>query len=534
MSDLSTPPNNQESTITAEQAAETGMLIAYHAQQKPNDIALVTEDKEYTFHQFNGRINQLARALRSYNLGEGDSAALICTNRAEFLEAMFATVRTGIRITPINWHLTAKEMNYIIQNCEAKAIIGDAALAKKLQEVAEEFPQIKAKLCVGGNIEGFNSYNDAIARQETSNIDAPCIGGQMLYTSGTTGFPKGVYRKPGAAARAGQEHLAKAFDFKPGKDFSSITGPLYHAAPLAFTCTLPLNMGMGVLIMEQWDSEQFLANVDRHKITHTHLVPIMFHRLLALPEDVKAKYDLSSLRFVIHGAAPCPVHVKQSFMDWVGPIVWEYYAATEGIGTMVPPQMWLKKPGTVGNPTLGALKIVGEDGNEVPTGKIGTVYLKAPEQGKFQYFKDDGKTDKAYRFGGEFFTLGDMGYVDEDGYLFLADRSADLIISGGVNIYPAEVDSVLLNHPAVADVATIGIPNSEWGEEVCSVVMLKNNDQANDEMSAQLIAFCLKDLAKFKCPRKIDFVDQLPRYDTGKIIRRQVREKYWQDVDKKI
>ena len=524
----------QNTRITHEQAIQNGMLIAYHAQQTPDAIALIATGKEYTFQQFNARINQLARVLRNYNLGEGDAAALICTNRAEFLEAMFATARTGIRITPINWHLTAKEINYIVENCEAKAIIGDAALSEKLQQVGEQFPQIEAKLSVGGAIEGFTGYDALIETQESSNIDSPCMGGQMLYTSGTTGFPKGVYRKPGAAARAGQEHLAKVFDFKPGNDFSSITGPLYHAAPLAFTCTLPLNMGMGVLIMEQWDCEEFLANVERHKVTHTHLVPIMFHRLLALPEDVKAKYDLSSLRFVIHGAAPCPVHVKQAFMDWVGPIVWEYYAATEGIGTMVPPQVWLKKPGTVGNPTLGALKVVGEDGNEVPTGEIGTVYLKAPDQGKFQYFKDDGKTDKAYRFGGEFFTLGDMGYVDEDGYLFLADRSSDLIISGGVNIYPAEVDAVLLHHPAVADVATVGIPNSEWGEEVRSVVLLKNTDEASEAMSAQLVAFCLEDLAKFKCPRKIDFVDQLPRYDTGKIIRRQVREKYWQGVDKKI
>jgi long-chain acyl-CoA synthetase len=278
--------------------------------------------------------------------------------------------------------------------------------------------------------------------------------------------------------------------------------------------------------MDGWDPEETLRLIEKHRITHVHLVPIMFHRLLSLPEDVRKRYDISSLKRIGHGAAPCPVQVKKAMIDWVGPIIWEYYAATEGAGTSVESDEWLTKPGTVGKIPEGHVRIRDDDGNEVEIGEVGTIFLRAPEEPetRFQYYKDDDKTSRAY--SGDFFTLGDMGYVDDDGYLFLTDRSADLIISGGVNIYPAEVDAVMLTHPAVADSCTIGIPNDEWGEEVKGVIELKPGYEPTDDLARELIAYSRDRLAKFKCPKSIAFDDELPRHETGKLYRRLVRERY--------
>jgi long-chain acyl-CoA synthetase len=268
-----------------------------------------------------------------------------------------------------------------------------------------------------------------------------------------------------------------------------------------------------------------LQLIERHRVTHTHMVPTMFHRLLSLPDAVRARHDLSSLRFVLHGAAPCPVHVKQRLMQWLGPIVYEYYAATEGMGTMVDPQTWLAKPGTVGKPISAEhVKVLDDDGNPLAAGTVGTVYLHAPEQSRFRYYKDDDKTRTAFR--GDYFTLGDVGYLDEDGYLFLTDRNANLIISGGVNIYPAEVEAVLLTHPAVADAGVIGVANSEWGEEVKAVVELQRCVSGAPELERELIEYCRARLAHFKCPRSVDFVAELPRQDNGKLYKHALRERY--------
>jgi long-chain acyl-CoA synthetase len=279
-------------------------------------------------------------------------------------------------------------------------------------------------------------------------------------------------------------------------------------------------------MVDRWDAEAALQLIERYKITHTHMVATMFHRLLQLPDDVKAKYDVSALRFIIHGAAPTPVHVKRAIIEWFGPIVWEYYAATEGGGGfMVGPEEWLTKPGTVGRPGPGFdNKILDEAGNELPAGKVGTVYMRAPERGRFEYFKDKEKTSKSYR--GEYFTLGDLGYFDEDGYLFLTGRSAELIISGGVNIYPQEVDNELMKHPAVLDVCTVGVDNDEWGEEVKSVVQLRPGYEASDDLTAELMTWARERLANFKCPRSIDYAAELPRLSSGKIQRRVVRDWY--------
>ncbi len=345
----------------------------------------------------------------------------------------------------------------------------------------------------------------------------------MLYTSGTTGRPKGVYRPPVPPTAA----VLATGGYVGETDIHLCTGPLYHAAPMAISLAGPQLVGAGVVLMERWDAEESLCLIERHRVTHTHMVPTMFHRLLSLPPEIRDGYDTSSLKLVVHGAAPCPMAVKQALMNWLGPIVWEYYAATEGSGTLVDPHTWLAHPGTVGRPALPSGVIVrNEHGAAAPAGEVGTVYVRTPAEGRFQYFKDPDKTSSAYDAEGEYFTLGDMGYIDEDGYLYLTDRSANLIITGGVNVYPAEVDAVLLDHDAVADAATIGVPNDEWGEEVRAVVELKPGVEPSERLAAELVEHCRASLARFKCPRQVDFIDVLPRQDNGKIYKRLLRERY--------
>jgi len=318
-----------------------------------------------------------------------------------------------------------------------------------------------------------------------------------------------------------------------GKSLALCTGPLYHAAPFAYNLVEPLHRGVGVVLMDKWDPEETLRLIERHRVTHTHMVATMFHRLLALPEAVRKRYDLSSLRYVLHGAAPTPVHVKRAMLEWLGPVIFEYYAGTEGGGTFITPQQWLQKPGSVGLPVLDReVVILDEADNPRPRGEIGRVFFSVPEAGGFEYFKDQEKTSAAYV--GNRFTLGDHGYLDEDGFLFLTGRTSELIISGGVNIYPAEVDSVLLMHPAVADVAVVGVPNDEFGEEVKAVVLPAEGRAPSAELAQELVAFCKDHLAHFKCPRSVDFVSELPRSEAGKVYRRRVRERYWQGLGREL
>ena len=425
-----------------------------------------------------------------------------------------------MRLTTINWHLTGYEAGYIVDDCEATAFVADARYADSAIGAAALAPRLKAKIAVGGDIPGFERWDDVLAEHAGNALDDPALGGTMLYTSGTTGRPKGVRRNTESRASA---LLALLIRYDGARHVHLCTGPLYHAAPLAFSLAGPASMGVPIVLMDGWDAETTLALIEKHRVTHTHMVPTMFHRLLSLPDEVKAQYDVSSLIFIIHGAAPCPVDVKRRLIEWLGPIVTEYYAATEGAGTSVQSAEWLKKPGTVGkvNPP-DHIRILDEDGAEVAPGTIGTVYLKAPAASRFEYYKAPEKTDGAYR--GDYFTLGDVGYVDDDGYLFLTDRSAHLIISGGVNIYPAEVEAVLLGHPAVGDAGVVGVPDDEWGEIVVAAVEPHAGIEPSPALGDEIVEWCRARIAHYKCPRRVEFVEALPRHDNGKLYKRKLRE----------
>ena len=516
-----------ETPNVIERAMRTGTLSSLWAQLQPEVPAIVSPHGTRTFAQLNARANQVARTLRAAGIGPGDSAALLCSNRPEFVEVLQGAQRCGVRLTPINWHITADEVAYILSDCQAKAVFADTRFADVAGKAAADSEHAVLKLAIGGLIDGFDDYDAHVLAHDETNLDDPVLGNTMLYTSGTTGRPKGVHREVGnlsTNAMTLMTKLSEASGFQAGQDVSLVTGPLYHAAPLAFSLGLPLAYGVTVVLMDDWDAEETLRLIERHRVTHTHMVPTMFHRLLSLPEMTRRRHDVSSLKLVWHGAAPCPVPVKQGLLDWLGPVVWEYYGATEGLTTLVTPHEWLARPGTVGRPDDDQIRILDDNGDTLPAGVPGTIYIKAPEEGRFVYHGDTDKTSKAYR--GDHYTLGDVGYLDDDGWLFLTDRSADLIISGGVNIYPAEVEATLLGHPAVADIAVIGVPNEEWGEEVKAVVEVHNGYRPGDDLADALIAFAREQLASYKCPRSVDFVERLPRADNGKLYKRQLREAY--------
>ena len=517
--------------VPVEEAALNGMAIAVHAAAKASRPAVTDmQGNSLTWGELNDQANQLASYWREQGLGVGSAVALLCSNRVEFALAFMAAFRSGIRVTPINWHLTGEEIGYIVDNCDADMLLADGLYAGKAQEAASQSSRLKQRLSIGPAIPGFDPLPDAIATQPTGNISEPVHGGGMLYTSGTTGRPKGVFREERPATLPDFSEMA----FATGNEVALCTGPAYHAAPLVIDVLTPLISGASIVFMDRWEPEQNLQLIQERKITHCHMVATMFHRLLQLDEAVRRQYDISSLKRVMHGAAPCPVHVKQAMIEWFGPVLVEYYAATEGGGGfLIDSHEWLKKPGSVGRPGPEFdNKILDDEGGEVPQGEVGTIYMRAPDAGRFRYYKDEGKTASSYR--GDYFTLGDMGYFDEDGYLFLTGRTAELIISGGVNIYPQEVDSGIMQHPAVLDVCTIGVPNDEWGEEVKSVVQLNEGFAPSDALAEDLIAFARTKVAHYKCPKSIDFADELPRLPTGKIQRRVVREPYWEGRSRQI
>jgi long-chain acyl-CoA synthetase len=505
-------------------AADRGLLAAYWAARQPDRIALRSAVGDRTFAEVDADANRLVRALRARGVQSGDGVAVLCSNRPEFLEAVVAVRRAGLRLTTINWHLTGDEAGYIVDDCDATAFVADARFADAAAGAAKCAPKVRARLSVGGEIHGFEAWDDALAEQEGSALEDPSAGRTMLYTSGTTGRPKGVHR-PGDPR--GDLDVGLLTQYDPDRHIHLCTGPLYHAAPLAFSFSAPAALGVPIVIMDGWSAEETLRLIEEHGITHTHMVPTMFHRLLSLPDDVKGAYDISSLVFILHGAAPCPVDVKRRLMEWLGPIVWEYYAATEGSGTVVSPQQWLRRPGTVGKvDPPDHVRILAADGGDAAPGEIGTVYLKAPAPaaGRFEYYKAPEKTAGAYSDSGDYFTLGDYGYVDADAYLFLTDRSAHLIISGGVNIYPAEVEAELIGHPAVGDVGVVGVPDDDWGEIVVAVVEPQPGVMPSPELADELVEWCRDRIAHYKCPRRVEFTEALPRHDNGKLYKHQLRE----------
>ena len=502
-----------------------GMGIAFHAKNIPDKKAVVSEYGERTFKELNENSNSYANFLTDKGLVAGDSVAIICKNRPDFLEALFGPIRVGLRITPINWHLTAEEICYIVENCEAKVVVCDALFTDFFIEIKQKLPDVLL-LSVGGEDSLAIPFLNTIQKYDKSDISTPVAGRSMLYTSGTTGRPKGVFRKENPPPSKTEQLTLETAAFDPELDFSICPGPAYHAAPLGLNINPSLMAGVGVYLMDKWDAETMLSLISEYKCTHTHMVATMFHRILRLPNETRSKYDISSMRWILHGAAPCPVEVKQAMIDWMGPIVYEYYAATEGGGCFIQPEEWLKKPGSVGKANEGTeVKILNEEFEEVTQGSEGTIYFSAPSKGRFEYYKAEEKTSGAY--WGDYFTMGDIGYCDSDGYHFLTGRSADTVISGGTNIYPQEIDNILLMHDQVAEVCCVGVPNEEWGEEIKAVINLEEGADS-EVVLKELIKMADEKLSGFKKPKSFEFWEEdLPRLPTGKIQRNLVKKRFW-------
>ena len=510
---------------TLQEHIASGMGIAFHAKKLPNNKAIISEHGERTFLELNANCNRFANFLLEKGLQPGDAIAIVCKNRPEFLEALFGPLRIGLRITPINWHLTPEEICYIVENCEAKVVVCDAEFSNFFSAINDAMPDVLL-MSVDGENSLANPFLETISKFDDSDITKPVAGRSMLYTSGTTGSPKGVFRKENPPPSKTEQLTLDTAAFDPDSDFSICPGPAYHAAPLGLNINISLMAGVGVYLMDKWDAEKMLSLIDQYKCTHTHMVATMFHRILRLPEETKSRYDLSSMRWILHGAAPCPVEVKQGMMDWMGPILYEYYAATEGGGCFIQPKEWLDKPGSVGRANEGTeVKILDDNFKEVEIGEEGTIYFSAPSKGRFEYYKAEEKTSGAY--WGDYFTMGDIGFCDKDGYHFLTGRSADTIISGGTNIYPQEIDNVLLMHEKVAEVCCVGVPNKEWGEEIKAVINLEAGaDQ--DEVLKELVAMSEERLSGFKKPKSYEFwKEELPRLPTGKIQRNLVKKRFW-------
>jgi acyl-CoA synthetase (AMP-forming)/AMP-acid ligase II len=478
-----------------------------------------------TYADLDARSNRLAHLLRTAGLAPGGHIAVLMDNNARYHEVTWAAQRSGLYYTAVNSHLRSGEVQYILDDCGATALVTSAAMADAVSSL--DLSAIPVRLVVGGALPGFDDFDGRVASYPATPIADESEGREMLYSSGTTGKPKGVRKAlpltplgdPSAPPVQIATNLARA-GVGPGAVYLS-PAPLYHSAPLVYSMSVH-RMGGTVVVMEHFDAALCLELIERHRVTHAQFVPTMFTRMLKLPEEERRRHDLSSLRYVVHAAAPCPAAVKRQMLEWWGPIIHEYYAGTEDIGsTWITAEEWLAHPGSVGRPTTPA-HIVGPDGDEVPTGTEGVIYFEGGRS--FEYHNDPDKTASVTDARG-WRTLGDVGYLDEDGYLYLTDRAAHMIIAGGVNIYPQEAENVLTTHPAVADVAVIGVPDPDMGEQVKAVVQLTAPGAATAE---ELIAFCRGQLAPYKCPRSVDFVDVLPRDPNGKLYKRLIKDRYWE------
>ena len=501
-----------------------------HARTDPDKPAYVmaASGETVTYGRLDEGSNRFAHLLRRLGLRPGDGIALCLENDARYYEIVWGAQRSGLYYTAVSTRLTPGELEYIVNDCGAQVLVTSATLAPLATAIADRIPSVRRRLMVGGTVPGWESYEDAVAAEPATPIADELEGADLLYSSGTTGRPKGVkfpLRGDPLGTPTPLLRLVTAL-YGIGADTVYLSpAPLYHAAPLRFNLTVQ-RLGGTSIIMEHFDAEEFLRLIEKHRVTHTQVVPTMFVRLLKLPEEVRRRCDLSSLTTAIHAAAPCPIPIKEQMIDWWGPIIHEYYGGTEGNGLCaLTATEWLAHKGSVGRALLGTIRIYDDDGNELPVGEAGSIYFAGGNA--FEYLHDPEKTRASRRADGAS-TLGDIGYVDADGYLYLTDRKANMIISGGVNVYPQEAENLLLTHPAVQDVAVFGVPNAEFGEEVKAVVQPVDMAAAGPALAEELIAFCRRHLSPIKCPRSVDFEADLPRHPTGKLYKRLLKDRYWQ------
>jgi long-chain acyl-CoA synthetase len=506
------------------------------AQKTPERAAYVMARSGHsvTFGELDARSNQAARALRELGLRKGDAIALCLENHPRFFELCWAAQRSGLQYTAISSRLTAPEVEYIVKDCGARVFVTSQRMREVADALSGPLAALDARLMMDGSAEDYESYESACSAQSTEPLPDECEGSDMLYSSGTTGRPKGV-KIPNLGLPIGSPtRLTTLMKLAYGANEEDVylsPAPLYHATPLRFNMTMQ-RLGATCVLMEEFDARWALELIEQHRVTVSQWVPTMFVRMLKLPEEERGHHDLSSLRIAIHAAAPCPIPVKEQMIAWWGPVLYEYYAGTEANGfTSIDSEHWLAHKGSVGRPLTGEIHIVDDEGNELPPRQPGAVYFGGG--GRFEYHNAPEKTAGSFSPDG-WSTLGDIGYVDEEGYLYLTDRKANMIISGGVNVYPQEAENVLVTHPKVADVAVFGVPNEDFGEEVKAVVQPMEMADAGPELEQELIAFCRSQLADVKCPRSVDFEAELPRHPTGKLYKRLLKDRYWGNRDSRI
>ncbi len=509
------------------------------AASDPDRIAFAIADtgETLTYGKLDEASNRVAQLFRARGLKAGDKVALIIGNWIAFPVAYWGATRAGLVVALVSHHLKAEEAAYIINDCAARALFmipcENEATRRLVKERATLIPNVEFIIAGPDASEGTEDMIAAMANMPATPISDEIAGCHLLYSSGTTGRPKGI-KAPFAPGPIDEfyQHEGAPTMYEPFKPLTALNaGPLYHAAPLS-GMVLTMRMGGTFITLRKFSAEAVLAAIDTWRANHAQFVPTMFVRLLALPEETRAKYDVSSLQIAVHAAAPCPVEIKRRMIDWFGPVLYEYYASSEAVGaTAITSLEWLEKPGSVGKASIGVLHICGEDGQELPAGESGTIYFEAPPGRYIEYLNDPEKTKKAtHPVHDNWFTVGDIGRMDEDGYLFLTDRKDFMIISGGVNIYPQAVEDCLIVHPKVIDVAVIGVANAEYGEEVKAVIQLKDFADAGPELEAELRAWCGARISSVTCPRSYEFVEELPRIPSGKLAKHELRKIYGNPV----
>ena len=503
------------------------MALSRLASPDPGKPAVIMADgsRTVTYGEMEHRSIQVSRLLAGLGVQAGDHLAVMLANRPEYFEIGWGAQRRGTYWTPVNWHLTADEAGYIVEDCGATVLFASPETAEVAAQITARLPGVTAFVTGGAQHGALRSYEAAIGGLSGEPLPDEVEGIYFFYSSGTTGRPKGIKREtafPPFGTGIGLELLLKAaFGFGPDSVYLC-PAPLYHAAPIGWSFGAHRN-GSTVVLMERFDPVECLRAIERYGVTHAQFVPTHFVRMLKLPVTQRRAFDISTLQTVIHAAAPCPVDVKQQMIEWFGPKLSEYYAGSEGNGmTMIGSADWLAHPGSVGQAVVGTVHIVGSDGGELPTGEDGLVYFEGPS---FEYHNDPAKTASARHEKG-WSTLGDLGHLDADGFLYLSDRRTDLIISGGVNIYPAEIEEALIMHAEVADVAVIGVPDAEMGQSVLAIVQLSGQGTGSPELAADLMAHCRSKLSAYKCPRSVEFAAELPRLPTGKLLRRKLRDQF--------